>query len=90
MVIEIIPHGVIPYKCGNCKTVYLWKPSVKKEFCEIRVSHPDCTNQDYMYYKADMGEVRCPVCKLPYGQKRIGDFRYKLIRALNGKLGKWE
>lgn len=90
MVIEIIPHGVIPYECRNCKTIYLWKPSVEKEFCGIRVGQPDCTNQDCMYYKADMAEVRCPVCKLTYEQKHIGDFRYKLIRALKGKSVKWE
>ena len=26
MVIEVIPRGVIPYKCDNCGSVYLWKP----------------------------------------------------------------
>ena len=90
MVIEVISHGVIPYECGNCKAVYLWKPSVEKEYCRIRIGQPECTNQDCKYYETAMDEVRCPVCKLTHYQKRIGDFRYKLIRATKGKSVKWE
>ena len=82
-VIEVIPHGVIPYKCENCKTVYLWQPSVEKEFCG-KVGHPDCTNQYCKYYEANIAEVRCPICKSTYYQKRIRDFKYKLIRAFKG------
>ena len=64
MVIETIPHGVIPFRCERCMTVYLWKPSIADGFC---------------------GEAQCPVCKTRHNQERIGNFRYKLIRALKGK-----
>ena len=35
-------------------------------------------------WKPSIEEVQCPVCKTRYYQERIGNFRYKLIRALKG------
>lgn len=83
MVIEFIPCGVIPYKCENCDTLYLWKPMIQREFCRVRIDHPDCTIQECTYYKADPGEAQCPLCKLTLGQKRISSLRYKVWRVFS-------
>jgi hypothetical protein len=85
MTIEVIPHGAIPFRCECCMTVYLWKPSIADEFCGIDNIHTKCTKQECRYYEADIEEAQCPVCKTRHNQERIGNFRYKLIRALKGK-----
>lgn len=85
MVIETIPYGAIPYKCDICMTVYLWKPSIVDEFCSVEAGHQECTIQECRYYESDIEEAQCPVCKTRHNQERIGNFRYKLIRALKEK-----
>ena len=83
MVIEFIPCGVIPYKCENCNTLYLWKPMIQDEFCKVRANHPDCTIQECEYYMSDPGEARCPLCKSSLRQERISSLRYKLLKAFS-------
>lgn len=88
MVIEFIPRGVIPYKCENCNTLYLWKPTIQKEFCTVRNNHPDCTIQECEYYRSDPEETRCPLCKSIHSQKRISSLRYKALRAFSKRVEK--
>lgn len=86
MVIEVIPHGAIPFMCKRCMTVYLWKPSIVDEFCKVRAGHQECTIQECRYYEADVEEVQCPVCKTRHNQKQIGSFQYKLTRAFSKRV----
>ena len=87
MVIEVIPCEAIPFMCDRCGTVYLWKPTIADEFCRINSTYTEfkCTKQECKYYESDIEEAQCPVCKTRHNQERIGNFRYKLIRALKGK-----
>ena len=58
MVIEVIPYGAIPYKCGICGTVYLWKPSlddmdeVRCPVCKARYSHECISSFRYKLIRA--------------------------------------
>ena len=86
MTIEAIPHGVIPFRCKRCETVYLWEPSIADEFCSVRAFHAKCTKQECRYYESDVEEAQCPVCKTRHNQERIGSFQYKLIRAFSKRV----
>lgn len=83
MIIETIQHGAIPYMCEHCKSMYLWTPSNEDGVCTARSKELKCEKPDCEYYTPDP-EVRCPFCKNRYEQKRISEFRYKIVRGLKG------
>ena len=85
MIIEVIPHGAIPYKCSHCESMYLWTPSCTDGECILRSGSPECEKSDCHYYKPDIDEARCPFCKNQYDQERISPFKYKIARAFKGR-----
>ena len=85
MIIEVIPHGAIPFRCSHCESMYLWTLSYKDGKCSIRSGTPKCKKADCHYYEPDIEEVRCPFCKNIYSQVRISPFKYKIARAFKGR-----
>lgn len=58
MAIEVISYGAIPYKCGICGTVYLWKPSLDDmnkvccPVCKAKYSHERISSFRYKLIRA--------------------------------------